>query len=476
MMHPPSQCPQCAAPLPQGAPKCGFCGVPTPWGAAFAAQQNQAAHLQADREKRVRIARAESTAKTGMILALVGLPICCGPLALVGGALGWRGGQAARAEGAPRPVTSVIAMIVAGVSALTFCIAIVLFIRDQQARAHHLTEVQARLAGKREGPALEAKVACDLVEEYLVQNGHGGKQFDIDKAVHCDGALTVTERRAAAPDVRFAMATTYSTVNACFERRSRWFVLKLLDGGSCADLPPPAAFTAPPRQLSDEEVLADEKKAREDLDKAAGALVLKALVDHLARVKANAATGGGAEKQCAKADLAALLTGPERRKVSTLDFDLLNGSSAGQSWPFLSSDTLEKILDDKRSAADRAKSAEQLRSESGPLLVVYKADHKLWPVVNGKSEVAGKDFSYDGGEYSGWLLVYHLDSGERLCQTRLAFESSDAVDFKKGRLASEKSSAKEAIENDFRDQFEIAATAAIKRAAPDLRLGYKVIE
>ena len=74
------------------------------------------------------------------------------------------------------------------------------------------------------------------------------------------------------------------------------------------------------------------------------------------------------------------------------------------------------------------------------------------------------------------VVVYDVDSAERKCQTKLGFESSSEVNFRKGRFSSAKTKAKDAVEGDFTDQFESAATEAIKRAAPDLRLGYKVIE
>ncbi len=91
-------------------------------------------------------------------------------------------------------------------------------------------------------------------------------------------------------------------------------------------------------------------------------------------------------------------------------------------------------------------------------------------------ESTGKEFTYDGGELEGWLFVYDVESSERLCQTKLEFESSDKLTFREGRFSSAKESAKDAVEEDFNENFETAATEAIQRAAPDLRLGYKVIE
>lgn len=479
MMPPHAQCPQCAAPLPPGATRCGYCGFVTPWGATYSAVEQRAAGIQADQAKKQRAAKATSTARTGMILALVGLPICCAPLSIVGGAMGWKGARLAKAEGMPRPVTSVIAMIVAVLSTLAFVTTMTLYYRDQKAKDDRLAEVRARLKGKREAAALDAKVACDVVEEHLVAKGHGEHKFGLDQ-VHCDGALTVTDRRAQVPDVRFSFnGANHTTATACLERRSRWFVLKMLDGGTCADLPPPSPFTPPSRQLSEDEAAADEAKVRSDLDKLASAGVVKAFTDKLARVKADAASQPGGERACTRADMSRHVTGDERRKVVTVDVDLLDAGRAGvagKDWPFLTSDPVRKAMDEKRSAEDRAKSIEELRTQSGPLLVVYKANQKSWPVVTSKSDLVGKDVSYEGGEFAGWLFVYDVDTGERKCQTKLVFESSSVVNFRKSRFSSEKKKARQAIEEDLQEQFETAATEAIKRAAPDLRLGYKVIE
>jgi hypothetical protein len=475
-MMPPAQCPQCAAPLPPAATRCGYCGLLTPWGATAAAVEQRAAGVQAEQARKQRIAKAESTARTGMLLALVGLPICCAPLSIVGGVMGAKGGSMAKAEGLPRPVTSVIAMIIAFVTTLAFTGTMILYHRDQKAKDDRLAEVRARLEGKREAEALPAKVACDVIEEHLVKTGHAGKQFGLDQ-VHCDGALTVTERRAQLADVRFSYnGADHFIVTACLERRSRWFVLKLLDAGTCADLPPP--FTPPGRKLSEDEAAADEVKARGDLEKLASAGIVKAFTDKLARVKAHAAAQPGAERPCSKADLAPYVKGSDRRKVAAVDLDLLDAGRSGapKEWPFLTSDAVRKVLDDKRTAEDRAKAIDELRAQSGPLLVVYRAEQKDWPVVSAKSGVFAKDFSYEGGEFAGWLFVYDVDAAERKCQTKLIFESSSEVNFRKSRLSSEKKKAKEAVEEDFKDHFETAATEAIKRAAPDLRLGYKVIE
>ncbi len=473
MTMPNAQCPQCSATLPPGAVKCGYCGFATPWGAVLSQQQERANFLQADQAKRVRLAKARDAAKTGMILAMVGLPICCGPLSLIGGIIGWRAGNALKAEGEARPKTAVIALVLAIVSTLAMTTVVIATYLDQREKAAHLAAVGQRLEGKRDAPTLDKQTACDLVEEHLTDKGFAGSTLDF-KEIHCDGAFSSADRRASQADVRFAFGDKHFTANACLERRSRWFVLRVAEGQSCAALPPPAPFTAPPRKLSDAESAADEAKAREDVIHAVSATTLKALTDRLERVRVSASSTPEGEIACSKAMMAKYVTGEGRRKVESVDLDLLAGQK--QAWTMFSSKNMREIFDETRKIDDRAASATDFREGSGPLLAVYKPRTKVWPVVTGSASVKSKDFSYKGGEFEGFLMIYDVDSGAFLCQTKLVFESSDAVDFRTSRFSSDKSSAKDAIEADFIDRFENKATDVIKRAAPDLRLGYKTLE
>lgn len=471
-MTPAANCPQCAAPLPPGAAKCQFCGFLTPWGARLQHHQSEQQAFNASREQSDRASKAHAKAKTGMILALVGLPICCGPLSLVGGILGYQGARAAKQAGIPRPTTSIVAMVAAVLSMCAFVTGTVVFIRDQQKHDDRLTEVRARLAGKREAATIDQKVACDVAEEFLLHKGWKDHTLNLE-TVHCDGALSVTDRRASLPDVRFNYSTAHFAATMCLEKRSRWFVIRVLESGTCADLPPPAPFTAPARTFTDEEAWADESKARDELVGSMSSSAVKLFAEKLSKVRADAASAPAAEKLCSKADLSKYVSGDSRRKVPSVDYDLLNATKTSKGvaidWSFLSDDDLEKFLDAKRSDADRFKDMEAARSDGGPLLVVYRASKKLWPQV-----ADGKNF--DGGEFEGWLFVYDVDTAARLCATPLIFASSGEVEFRKGRFSSAKDKLADAVQADFKDNFETAATDAIKRAAPDLRLGYKTLE
>lgn len=472
MTMPNASCPQCSAALPPGAPRCNYCGLVTPWGAVLQQQNERAAFLQADQDKRRRIASATDGARNGMIVALVGLPICCGPVSIVGGVMGWRAGSKLVAEGQPRPVTSVVSVVVAVIATALFITGTIMYIRDQREKEAHIAAVGQRLEGKRDVEVLDAKIACDLVEEHLAKNGFGGSALNLGE-VHCDGAFSASGRRASQPDVRFAFGDKRFTANACLERRSRWFVLEVGEGLSCGDLPPPADFTPPPRKLSDAEAAADEDKARKDAKQAIAGKSVRTFVEQLAKVRVDAASAPLAETTCSKEAMKGYVTGGTRKKVLTADFDQLQ--SGGAPWAILASSQVTKAIDEKASIDDRAKAVAEFASESGDLLVVYKASEKHWPVVKG-TKTSSKDFSFDGGEFTGQLLVYDLRLGARLCATKLAFESSESVDFRKSKYSDGKSSAKDAVEGDFKDHFESAATDAIKRAAPDLRLGYLLLE
>lgn len=471
-MNPASSCPQCAAPLPPGAARCQFCGLVTPWGARLEQHQQQQAAFNQGREQTDRATKAQAKARTGMIVALVGLPICCGPLSLAGGFMGYQGMRAAKEAGIPRPVTSVIAMIAAVISMCAFVTGTVLIIRDQRKHDDRLTEVRARLAGKREAATIDQKVGCDVAEEFLLHKGWKDNSLGLDK-VNCDGAISVTDRRASLPDVRFNYGSKHFTAAICLERRSRWFVIRVLESGTCADLPPPAPFTAPGRAFSDEEAWADESKARDELGGAMSVSSVKVYAEKLSKVRADAASAPAAEKICSKADLSKYVSGDSRRKIPAVDYDLLNATKTSKgdaiAWSFLSHPSLVKFLDDKRSDADRFKDMESAREDGGPLLAVYRAKGKLWPKI-------ADDKNFEGGEFDGWLFVYDVDAGARLCATPLVFANSGEVEFKKGRFSNAKTKLAEAVVDDFKDNFAAAATDAIKRAAPDLRLGYKTLE
>jgi hypothetical protein len=167
----------------------------------------------------------------------------------------------------------------------------------------------------------------------------------------------------------------------------------------------------------------------------------------------------------------------QRTNLSTVDFDYLDrrAGAAPREWSWLTSDRIRKVFEGGDANA-RADAVRDIRRDAGPLVVVYRAEDKIWPKVQEDKGIISDDFSYSSGEFLGALLVYNVDTGERLCQAKLKFESGEHISYKSRGMSSEKSRAAEAVEDDFKEQFENAATASIKRVAPDLRLGYKALE
>ncbi|MEZ4310695.1 MAG: zinc ribbon domain-containing protein, partial [Polyangiaceae bacterium] len=451
MMHPNANCPQCSALLPPGAQRCNYCGFVTPWGANLAAVEQRAASIQQDQAKRQRVEKARSTARTGMILAIVGLPICCAPLALVGGAMGWKGARMARAEGEPRPVTSVVAMVIAGLSVIAFATLSIMYYRDVRANEDRQADVKGRLEGRREGE-LDQKLACELIEEHLAKRGFAGSTSGLGLGeVHCDGALAVTDRRASLPDVRFAFSNSHHTAIACLERRQRWFVLKMLESGSCEALPPAAEWNEPPRKLSEAELEADEAKARTFADKAVSDAAVKVFTDKMAKIFDHATKTEAAERKCTEADLKAYGVADRKVTILSADLEILQAGGAGhaKAWGMMTSDLLNKALDPKGDAAERADTIQKLQKQFGPLLAVFGSETRRWPVVHGDDSLLGNSkFKYDGGQFEGWLFIYDMETAERKCATTLAFESATELKFRKSRFSSAKKKARQAVLDD----------------------------
>ena len=150
---------------------------------------------------------AQSSAKLGITLGLIGVPICCAPLSIIGGVLGFRSLRLAKAEGIPAPTQAFIAIGAAVVSTLLLAGAIVLGGVDAREKQERLEHVQARLAGRREAPALDSAVACSLIEERLLEDGYANTTTT-PGAVHCDGAVEPSGIRAKMKDVASPFRTS----------------------------------------------------------------------------------------------------------------------------------------------------------------------------------------------------------------------------------------------------------------------------
>jgi hypothetical protein len=90
--------------------------------------------------------------------------------------------------------------------------------------------------------------------------------------------------------------------------------------------------------------------------------------------------------------------------------------------------------------------------------------------------IVNDDFSFDSGLFVGWMVLYDLETGKRLCHSTLAAENSESVSFREGRFTSKRKKAEAAVFGDFEDNLKDAASAAIKKMNGKLKLGYKLLE
>lgn len=96
-----------------------------------------------------------------------------------------------------------------------------------------------------------------------------------------------------------------------------------------------------------------------------------------------------------------------------------------------------------------------------PYIVIFKDRRRAMPKVSG-------DDGFDTGYFEGDMVVFERKTGKALCRTSLAVESSEEVSHKTRGFASK--SAEDALNDDFRKQFSIAASAALKKISPTLKV------
>lgn len=232
MMHP-FQCSSCSAPLQPGALQCGYCKAPTPLGMQHAHHQQHVAATAWAQRRRFNLFTVADNAKWSLIVSLIGLPLCCAPISLVGAFLGLRALRLARAEQVAAPTRAYASMAIGALTTLFFGAALTAFILDSNATTDRLAAVKKRLEGKREVATLDVRVACDLVEERLLEEGHGeNAAINLDD-VKCEGALDVKGTSASLGHVRAVFGTKRLDLTACFTRGQRWFVLKMTEAETC---------------------------------------------------------------------------------------------------------------------------------------------------------------------------------------------------------------------------------------------------
>jgi hypothetical protein len=235
------KCAQCGALIDPLAHTCQYCRFTTPAGVAAhqraeyeqRAQAQYQAHAQYQHQV-VEQRRASGAANQALIWSIVGIVLCCTPLAIVGVVMGARARGMATRAGLPVPTTATagLALGVFGVlSSLAFVIYMVVDIgRKTERRDARVAELEARLGDRPSAETLEHDTACGLAEVYVLRNGWGGTSGEYLQRFDCAGKLIPGEERAELDDLRFEGSTESFRANVCFRRGAKWYVTELRDG------------------------------------------------------------------------------------------------------------------------------------------------------------------------------------------------------------------------------------------------------
>lgn len=265
-----AKCSQCAAPLDPTAEKCPYCGLTTPY-AQEAARRAADAAIRAQEQQRAwahaaganQLAAAESRARTSMWTAIGSLVTCCGPVGLVAMIMGFTATSMAKKQNAPAPAQAKIAIGIGGLSMLVSVIAIIAFTLNTRETNRRIDEIANRLRDRRAPAQLDQRLACELVEEWLLRKGYekmGNLNF---VSVACLGPLEANATSASLKGIHADFGTKKFDMSACYARGARWFVLDVGDR-ECAEIPVPGGTNA---KLAEHELDAQESVARAEFAK-----------------------------------------------------------------------------------------------------------------------------------------------------------------------------------------------------------------
>ena len=148
-------------------------------------------------------------------------------------------------------------------------------------------------------------------------------------------------------------------------------------------------------------------------------------------------------------------------------FAKLDGNGSGkdelETWGWLSSDWLEELIlkeSGEKTAGFQASSHVTMLAKS-PYIVIFWDKRRAMPKVSG-------DDGFEGGYFEGDVIVFERKTGNALCRTAVAASSSEEVSHKTRGISAK--SAEDALNDDFRKQFANAASAALKRISPTLKI------
>lgn len=403
----------------------------------------------------------------------------------------------ARRAGRPVPGAAIGAIAVSLVSLGMLVVTVFAYgygrTRDKVHAFFSVQPVQTRdeLTRRRYAATLDKDTACKLVEQQLSQNGFAGSKAEDFVAVHCDGELEAGEARARLGGVRAQFMAGEILVNGCLLRQPRWFVF----GVTRHECVQPLDLPAPPAEsAADAVVAAYEKSVRQASEQARDGVAVQSVTQKLQIVR-NAAAGLGdlSEKKCDEADVKRL-AGIPSVFLDTIDQGLYAPANkpkppepppidAGVSadggtlrpvpWRWMTSERARRLSGSEVVAQRQA--AREFDEIQGSLVVVYRADERDWPEFIPKWG-PNHQYMFTKGSYAGWLIVFDLERGEPLCQGRLQFASSNEVNATRLGLMPESTGFAQMLDRDMHTNFQETATAALKRIAPTLNLGYMAVE
>jgi hypothetical protein len=343
-------------------------------------------------------------------------------------------------------------------------------------RAHEsrVESVRQRLSGKRSAATIDQQVACDLAEEQLLKGLFENKRAD---EVQCAGPYTGTAQRGVLQGLEATYVSTRVPLVACLAHANRWFVVRIARSGECPAGPWAASpATSEPELERHEDSLREAARREDDTDNA------RRFMAGLDGLKGPLQASARQDRTCPTLDLSRYTAyDSQRLKVPTVDLDVLSSGAppaADSEWGFLTSPAVASILTAGTSAEDRRAAVRDMERESGPFLVVYRSDQRRWPVVSTEKGFINDKISFTTGQFDGWMILVDTHAARVLCESRLSVRSSESVSFRsRGAFSTKEGRARDAVDSDFKEQFEAAAGAAIKKISGDrLRLGYKWIE
>jgi hypothetical protein len=476
MMSP--TCPRCHAPLNQGSLLCSRCGHSLPpaapgvgWSAPATAPP--AGYSGTPPHGQMASPGSAKTARTALLLSLSGL-LCCVPGTWVGGAFGLRAMKQAKAEGVNAPFAAVVAILMAMVTTAASVVVVAVAIKAEKGRSSRSAALTKELSSTRMGATLDAATACKLTELYALEDGLGEGATPIMgisvKSVACGGAFESSGGRAVLRDVTVEQEGSRATVTSCLAYSGRWFVLDASLDADCAKL---TLEGAPHVATSEEAYRKLEAQARESAKKAADLAAVSAFRGQLEALRRKLSSTDAAPAVCT------IPSGKGAAKVQTVDYDRLAGNPppAASEWAFLTSATVTTLLSGAGQGADHVQAMRTLQGSSGPYLVVYRGKKKVWPKVIVDKGVLSDDIKFSGGHFDGVLSVVHYPTGEVLCSAPIQFENSERVSFKRRGASAKERRAEDAVMDDFKENFETAATQALgKLTSSQLKLGYSILE